>query len=178
MVIFDSGQAVEPSKISKLLKRANDSAELIWEDEDIPFSTRVIRCEEILDPVVNQNLMHSGPVMEVPETIVSELGRLFRKFYNKTSDLLLIGQTHERAYEVQDKYAREVAEILGAVDARHKSRAITRLQKVYGRGSMPLLCVSSVSGLWRLCRSPFYRKQTALVSSFFPIRLNISMTPG
>jgi hypothetical protein len=174
LIIFNSAPAPSPQVIEDLLRKANVKARPLWSHLGTPFLTRQIQCREILDPVVRMNLFGDGNPQAVPRSVTGELNTIFRKHYASgnsvhsaglTAEVLLIGRTDDRAYEVQDNYAIDVAILLGTVDPKFESRALTRLGKVYGRGSLPLLCMSSVAAMWELCRSTFYKRQISLVSS-------------
>jgi hypothetical protein len=170
LMIFNDADVVPVSDIRTLLGKANARAAPLWMDETISFTDRQAACKEILDPVIRMNTgTKAKRFRRVPRSVTRKLNRIFRRFYGEPDSLLLIGRTDERAYEVQDRYARIVAKVLGKVKPEYQSRAITRLRKVYGRGSLPLLCMSSVSGMWQLCKSSFYRRQIYLVSSPCPL---------
>lgn len=166
LVIFNTGRTEEVPRIKRLLREANSEAAPVWRNEEIPFATRRKRCHEILRPVLRLNGREAGDFRPVPPSVVDELSTIFRRFYGQGQPgaLLLIGRTEERAYEVQDEYGRSVSQLLGTLDEKYESRAITRLRKVYGRGSLPLLCLASASALWQLCSHPFYKRQISLVS--------------
>jgi hypothetical protein len=165
LMIFNDAAAVPPLDIRKSLRNANTRAAPLWRDEAVPFIERQAACREILNPVIKMNTVSkAGNFKAVPFSIVDEIDNIFRHFYSEPDLLLLIGRTDERAYKVQDKYGRVVATLLGTVDSAYESRAITRLRKAYGRGALPLLSMSSASGIWQLCRSSFYKKQIYLVS--------------
>jgi hypothetical protein len=179
LIIFNDAVAMPVEQIERLLNEANAKARPLWRNETTPFLTRQTQCKELLDPVVGLNLRAIGVCQRVPESITDELDRIFRKYYGSSNNpqsrgsaenLLLIGRTDDQAYQVQDEYARDIANILGTVDKTHESRAITQLRSVYGRGSLPLLCLSSVAGMWTLCQSSFYKRQTSLVSQSRPMR--------
>jgi len=169
ILIFSNTKAEDPSVIKSLLKKANEKAALIWKDKTTSFETRVEDCRKLVDPVlrINDPIVEGGKVEGVPAEIVDRLNKIFKKHYVEPNNkVLLIGQTTEEAYEVQDRYGRSVANYLGTLEngKNLESRAITCLSKVYGRNSMPLLTVASVWGLWELCQSSFYRRVTFLVS--------------
>jgi hypothetical protein len=171
LMIFNDAKAAPVSDVRKLLKKANAKAAPIWMDREVSFLDRQAKCNEILDPVIRKNSSSMvGSFEQVPSAVVGGLNNAFKRFYPTFDELLLIGRTDEQAYEAQDGYAVEVAKILGAVNRGYESRAITRLRKAYGRASLPLLCISSVSGIWELCRSAFYRKLVYLVSPHPPCR--------
>lgn len=173
MDIFSSAKAEAPSVIKAHLHKANEQAAPVWNDQSIPFTVRAHKCGEILDVVVNMNQIPKteDEVLDIPPSLVDKLNKSFRKFYGTIDKLMLIGQTHEEAYAVQDKYAREVAHILGTEDKRFESRAITCFRKIYGRNFVPLLTMGSVSGLWQICQSGYYKKTVSLVSSLCPVCL-------
>ena len=142
----------------------NANAVPVWTSRCVPFAERQARCKEIVSRVVGLNKVTGGNFQPPSKLVVEELGNIFNRFYGSLGTLLLIGRTDE-VYEVQDRYACEVSVLLEFVNPRYQSQASTNLQKVYGRGSLPLLCISSVSGIWQLCRLPFYKSQISLISS-------------
>jgi hypothetical protein len=165
LMIFNDADAVPAAHVQELLEEANSKAAPLWWDEATPFVDRQAACRKILDPIIKMNsAVKVHEFRKVPFSIVDEIDNIFRHFYSEPDLLLLIGRTDERAYKVQDKYGRVVATLLGTVDSAYESRAITRLRKAYGRGALPLLSMSSASGIWQLCRSSFYKKQIYLVS--------------
>ena len=165
LLVFNGGKTEGIPRIRRLLEEANARARPVWKDEAVPFATRREGCRKILRPVLKLNGKEAGTFREVPAIVVEELGNIFRRHYGhaKPGALLLIGGTDDRAYQVQDEYADAIAELLGLVDERYESRAITQLKKAYGRGSLPLLCIPSAAGLWELCKSSLYKKQISLV---------------
>jgi hypothetical protein len=170
LMIFNDADAVPAAHVQELLEEANSKAAPLWWDEATPFVDRQAACRKILDPIIKMNsAVKVHEFRKVPCSIVGALDEIFRRFYNKPSVLLLIGRTDEQAYEIQDDYARAIVELLENVDPAYGCRAITRLRKVYGRGALPLLSMSSASGIWQLCQSSFYRKQIYLVSSSCPL---------
>lgn len=170
MRIFSDVEAAPPSVVRANLEVANKKAAPVWNDKNIPLVERVERCREILDPVIEMNRVDrdEGLFLGIPTSVLYKLDKTFHTFYGTSQTLLLIGQTHEEAYEVQDKYARTVARLLEEQDERFQSRAITFLRKVYGRNSMPLLTIGSVAGLWQICQLPFYRRVISLVRHILP----------
>ena len=165
LVIFNSSPAAPVPEVRDLLNEANAEAAVVWNDEDLPFPARWVACTEILQGVVKQNeTFTAGNFEGVPEATVERLSKIFRRHYPQEK-FLLMGCADEEAYEVQEGYAREVARLLGTKSKSFESRATTRLGKAYGRTALPLLCMSSVSALWKVCQSPFYKSQISLVSS-------------
>lgn len=168
ILIFNSLDAEDPSVVKEHLKQANEEAAPIWNDETIPFETRVQRCRELVEPVIAMNRVakRGGEVTGIPTEAVVMLNKIYRKYYVEPDNVLLIGRTTEEAYKVQDSYGRSVAYYLQSLEnGKHlESRAITCLRKAYGRNSVPLLTASSVQGLWEICQSPLYRRVTSLVS--------------
>lgn len=162
--IFNDATADPAQVVQFNLIEANSKAERVWNDANKSFSLRKIECGRIVRGVLRMNQVPESAVEKaVPSSIGKGLSRIFDKYYGE--NIYLIGRTTEEAYEVQDRYGEEVVELLGTVGAEYESRAITRVQTVYGVSSMPLLCKSSVSAMWQLCQSPFYKKQISLVSS-------------
>jgi hypothetical protein len=168
--IFNDAQAEDPAVVKVLLRKANEKAAPVWNDQTTPFAVRAEQCRAILSPVLMLNDIGGEKVkfLRIDPSIAARLDRIFKKYYGEDDKLLLIGRTHEEAYEVQDKYARRVAQYLGETNQRFESRAITCLGKMYGRNSVPLLTIGSVWGLWRICQSSFHRKVVSLVSEFCP----------
>lgn len=165
LVIFNSTPALPMSEVQDRIDEANAIAEPLWNDPTASLQTRRDQCRQILVPVLNQNLtVPASWIAGTPSNISADLTRVFRRHYSHEK-LLLIGGNSKEAYEVQDRYARDVALLLGSVRHRWGSRAISCLAMAYGRNTIPLLCMSSVSALWRLCSSPFYKRQLSLVSS-------------
>jgi len=169
ILIFNNIRAVDPSEIKEDLKTANKMATPIWNDQTIPFAERVDRCRKLVDPVLRKNNItdREGEVTGVPRGAVNQLNKIFRRYYVEPDKIMLIGQTTEEAYEVQDQYARQVGYYLRRLtNGKHlESRTVTCLRKVYGRNSVPLLTMPSVSALWKICQSSFYGKVTFLVSA-------------
>ena len=165
LIIFNHSRAVRAEEIRADLLEANQKAELVWKDRTKTLSTRRAECIAILDPVLRRNLSaESGEFFPVPLQVASGLDQIFAKHY-KPDSYLLIGKTDENAYTVQDLYADEVGILLGKVRRSYRSRAITRLGKAYGRSSIPLLSMASVSALWQICQSDYYKGQLLLVGS-------------
>lgn len=167
LIIFNAGPAVPPEEIRKDLCEANSRAEPVWNDKAKTLSARRARCKTILDPVVARNsLGEPGEFRPFPSKLAPKLDAVFSRHYksHEPDRFLLIGKTEEDAYRVQEEYVHEVGLLLGSVRQSYRSRAITQLGKVYGRSSMPLLSISSVSALWLLCQTTYYKKQLSLVS--------------
>ena len=167
--IFNASKAEDPAVVKACLKKANRDAATVWNDRDIPFAVRVEKCRKIFDPVLKMNDISGGVgFIGLSPLVARKLDKIFRKYYKepRPPKVLLIGQTSEEAYEVQEKYARTVAHLLAEESKNFESRAMTQLNKMYGRNSIPLLTMASVYELWQLCRSPFYRRVTSLVSPF------------
>lgn len=164
LTVFNDSYAEDPSRIQNLLDEANSEAALVWLDKETPFLVRQERCRSILSPVLKLNKPEGETFTRASKSVTDELSRIFNRVYTTSDELLLIGRTDEEAYKVQDEYAVQVGALLEPMGPHYKSRAITTLQRVYGQGSLPLLCISSVSGIWQLCWSAFYKKQISLVS--------------
>ena len=103
----------------------------------------------------------------IDESVTLKLGCIFRKHYGEHATLMLIGRTDGSACKVRDLYVGDVATLLGPLGPWYESRAIARLNRPSGGGSLPFLCVSSVCGIWQVCQSTFYTRQLSLVSFFF-----------
>ena len=163
LTVFNDSHAEDPSRIQNLLDEANSEAALVWLDKEMPFLVRQKRCRSILSPVLKLNKPEGAAFTRASKSVTDELSRIFSRVYATSDELLLIGRTDEQAYKLQDEYAIKVGALLEPMGPQYKSRAITALQRVYGQGSLPLLCISSVSGIWQLCRSSFYKRQVSLV---------------
>ena len=163
--IFTDSCTPPPSQILPLVYAINAQAQPIWLNSSIIPSVRESRCEELFRPVLDLN----GPKKEdsfeemTPE-ILEHVNKIFMKHYGSSDAMLLMGRTDKEAYSVQTEYASEIADLLGFISHRHKSRAIIYLGPIYGRSSILLLCESSVTWLWKLCQSKYYAKQISLVS--------------
>ena len=165
LIIFNSADAAPGLEMRRLMDEANDQAGPIWDDATQPFADRRAECDEIVRPVLEMNLSGGpGEFNPLPSSAVETLDKLFRKHYQRRN-FLLIGQANGEAYRVQDLYAREVATALGLIRDSYGSRATSFLGKVYGRTSIPLLSMASVSAFWEICNSPYYKRQLSLVSS-------------
>ena len=127
------------------------------------------RCKKLVDPVLRKNniIDREGEVAGVPQGAVHQLDKIFRRYYVEPDKIMLIGQTTEEAYKVQDQYACQVGYYLRKLtnSKRLESQTVTCLGKVYGRNSVPLLTIPSVLALWKICKSSFYRRVTSLVSA-------------
>ena len=160
--VFSNHDAVSPEEIKAQLERANECVCHIWEDEEATFREKMAECASVVSRVIERNAPQDmEEFVGVPAELLESLARIFRETY-RGENLLLVGRSDTRAYEVQEQYASEVAEQLQWSRPLH-SRAITRLGKAYGLTSMPLLCIASVAGLWQLCCSPFYQRVLSLV---------------
>ena len=165
MRIFNDLEGVDcVDTLQQHIDSANAQAKPIWDDLEAPFSMRLARCQLILDPVVNQ-IAEAGSWRRsaVPASIGDRLDQIFHRHYNQ-DNLSLIGCADSSAYEVQDGYARDVVSLLRATNTGYAARAMVVLGKVYGSTAIPLLSISSVSALWNLVNSAFYKKQLSLVS--------------
>jgi hypothetical protein len=164
LVIFNGAPASPVQAIRNLVDDANRKAEPIWKNNDLDFKSRLGECRAILDLAFTEDQRSKpGQHRPVPSAVAEILDRIFRKHYS-SSDFLLIGRADEDSYRIQDAYAREVGRSIGLINSSYESRAITCLGKAYGKTSIPLLCMSSVSALWQVCQSSFYKKQLSLVS--------------
>ena len=164
--IFNENEEAPASEVQSKLSEANDKAKRVWNDKEKSFLLRKTECGQIMRGILKSNKDCEDAVSTgVPQLVGERLSHIFTKHYGQ-ANLMLIGRTTEEAYTVQDRYASEVVRLLWeeTKDDRCKSRAVVRLQTVYGASSMPLLCTSSVSAMWQLCTSSFYKKQLFLVS--------------
>lgn len=165
LFIFNDAKAKPVQEVRFSLTLANSEAEKSWNNATKSFLLRKSECGKIISGVLQMNqIPKSATSTPVPQPVGEQLASLFNKHY-WGKNLFLIGRTTEEAYKLQDRYGEDVVELLATVSVDYQSRAITRLQTVYGVSSMPLLCTSSVSATWELCQSPFYKKQISLVSS-------------
>jgi hypothetical protein len=163
LLVFNHAEATPAPVMQRLMDKANSQAGLIWKDKTKPFTARRAECDDIVLPVIQLNFkVKPGNYNPLPPSAAETLDMLFRKYYG-SDELLMIGQATEEAYRVQDLYAREVATALGSIRESYGSRAISSLGKVYGRTSIPLLCIASVSGLWDACQSSYYKRQLSMV---------------
>jgi hypothetical protein len=143
---------------------ANAQAKLIWDDLEVPFSMRLVRCQLILGPVVSQVAKKEAEThVAVPASVAECLDDIFHRHYNK-GNFSLIGCADNSAYGVQENYAGEIVSQLRKISPECATRATVVLGKVYGSTGIPLLSISSVSALWDLANSAFYKKQLSLVS--------------
>jgi hypothetical protein len=167
LIIFNDADAPSPADAEQALQMANEKAEPLWKNEETPFPERQAQCQEILRPILELYMKEKpGEFHPVSDLVANGLNQIFKKHYNTPGKFLLIGRTDDQAYQVQDGYAREVAAFLGRnLGGPREARTIIMLRKAYGRGTLPLLCMSSASALWELCQSSFYRRQLFLVSS-------------
>lgn len=166
LIVFSAARATPPAQIEDLIDQANAKAEPIWRDQETLLLTKEDQCRDIFAECISLNEAVKGKGhVAVPASIVDDLDDIFLKHYNSPEKFLLFGRTDDVAYEVQDRYAREVATLLGTVRRRFESRALTRLRKMYGRGSLPLLSEGSATAMWAVCKSSYYRRQIFLVSS-------------
>ena len=166
--IFKDGDA-PPLANSKLqVEEYNQLASQIWKGSQ-NFFHRQEGCENLILMVVPafQQISHPVPrneLMRFPASIEKELNAVFHQYYDTPEKYLLFGSTEDEAYDVQDRYALAVVEVLGTIDVRYASRAHLCLRKMYGRGApLPLLCRSSIDAMWEVCRSSYYRRQVSLV---------------
>lgn len=166
LVIFNTAEAAPVTQTNNLIDVADAKAEPLWRDEAIPLLTREAECRAVYAECISLNEPVSKENRQpVPASAVAGLDRIFKKHYDTPDKFLLFGRTDDAAYEVQDRYAREVAALLGTIHRRFESRALTRLRKMYGRGSLPLLSEKSVTAMWEACKSSYYGRQMSLVSS-------------
>lgn len=169
-LIFNDSEVKDPPHHREaLLKMVNSRAAVIWKNLDISFVDRVRECKLATDPAVSLETRINGTqIVLISEPIHEELNRIFRAVYNKREKIILIGQTNDEAYQLQDDYACQIVELLMPIGEAFASRAIARLRVAYGRNSIPLLSMSSVAELWNLCCSIYYRDIIFFVSSLSP----------
>jgi hypothetical protein len=167
LVIFNNAKALPSASVQLAVDNANRDAEKVWKDESKSLLHRKRECHRILGPILELNRYARTVIMEgIPVLVGEQLSDIFTRNYGE-ADLLLIGRTTEGAYHLQERYAREVTGLLGAERDEYASRAILYLGKLYSRSSLPLLCGSSVAGMWRLCQTSYYKKQLWLVSPIY-----------
>ena len=169
LIIFNDSEAVPPGEILADLHRANLAARSIWNDRKKSLTVRWTECDRILGPVIGRNLTAKRMgFVPIPLAASRGLDEVFLKHYGTPDGHMLIGKAQEASYDVQDLYALEVGKLLGSFQQKYRSRAITQLGKAYGRSSMPLLSISSVAALWKMCKSKYYRDQLSLVGLTYP----------
>jgi hypothetical protein len=163
LIIFNHAEAAPAQAMQSVIDVANNQAERIWKDKSKTFTARRAECDAVLSPVIKLNfLAPPGKFNRPPSSITGKLDELFRNHYGP-DELLMIGQATEEAYHVQDLYARELSTMLGTIRDSYASRAITSLGKMYGKTSIPLLSIASVSWLWEVCQSCYYKRQLSMV---------------
>lgn len=162
--IFSSGNPPPGEEIRHQLDAVNVIAKKVWGDRGKSLSGRMYQCQRFLAPVIEfVHPVRSATYDGVPMEITGELDGLFTRHY-KPEHYLLIGCADDRAYEIQDRYAQDVADLLGLMDKPYQSRGLVFLGRVYGCTAIPLLSMSSVSAMWGVCCSSFYKRQLSLVS--------------
>jgi len=140
--IFNDAAADPAQVVQSHLIEANSKAERVWNDANKSFSLRKIECGRIVRGVLGMNpVPESATQKAVPSSIGEGLSGIFDRYYRE--NIYLIGRTTEEAYEVQGRYGEEVVELLGTAGAEYESRAVTRVQTVYGVSSMPLLSLGA-----------------------------------
>ena len=147
----------------QMVDQVNSKAEVIWNHRDT-FRRRFRGCYQITLPAV-KFVFPSPPssYKGIKPSTWEELDEIFIKHYRDC--WLSIGQADDDAYEIQDRYMCDVADVLGLECKYFGSRAIVLLGKVYGRTAVPLLTKGSIEAMWKVCSSSFYKRQLFLVSS-------------
>lgn len=146
------------------LTQANEAAAPVWNDSRMSFGDRRAKCEEIWEPVLTR--IFSTPentANATPSEIMQKLDEIFQNHYHP-GNYHLIGRADEESYDVQERYANEVSELMASIRNEYGARALARLGKAYGCSSIPLLSKSSVKALWELCNSSYYKQQLSMVS--------------
>lgn len=160
------------------LDKANETARWFLNNPTTQLSEGWHRCEQITNAVY----LTAQPVpgegrFSFPKTLVPELEAVFRQHYNQ-ENMLLIGGSDLEAYRVQDEYAQNVVSILSKEHPAYAVHALVILGKVYGRTSIPLLGVASVSLLWNLVKCDFYKDQLSLVRLDIPLVDGLADSPS
>ena len=162
-VIFGEGPEEPLTEQSQhLLNEAKQQAQHIWEMRQRRFEERLAGCRDLFEPFVPEN-PPTGTQPTSP-TLWHQLDRIFVEYYGLQGNPL-IGSVEDEAYKTRRRYARKVGSLLGEGLG---FRAVLWLQKIPGCTSLPLLTESSVSAMWKLCCSTFYKKQLSLVSVILP----------
>lgn len=169
IVLFSNIQAPPLEVCEKEFAEYNREARAVW-NSSTSFSSRQRACEQLLKTAVPSlqfapRNVEEDDLRRFPTSIEGQLNAIFKEHYSSKDKWLLFGRTEEKAYDVQDRYALSVAELLGGIDARYASKACLCLRALYGRGApFPLLCESSISAMWEVCQDSYYKRQIALVS--------------
>lgn len=164
LLIFNDSRAAPVAEMQSVLDQANNLAKPIWNDNNKSYAVRHAECKAILSPVFTVTRFgEPSGFNSVPQGCVGDLDKIFDFNYGP-SNYLLIGQAAEDAYQVQEDYARQVGNALRPIRHSYETRAVVLLGKLYGSTSIPLLCSSSISALWKVCNLPYYKRQLSLVS--------------
>jgi hypothetical protein len=162
--IFNDQEAPSAKRVQQAVAKVNLEAEAIWNRGELPFRTRFRECHRITLPALKLVFPASpGRYKGVGPSTWERLDGVFLKHYENS--WLSIGWADDAAYEVQNRYMHDVADVLGLECEHFRSRAIALLGMVYGHTAVPLLTKASVEAMWEICSSPFYKRQLSLVRS-------------
>ena len=173
LVIFNDGEAPALATSKQQVEEYNVLADMVWKDSG-GFSHRKESCENLLGMIVpGLEQVHrpvpDGDLRQFPASIEKDLNTIFCQHYDTPEKYLLFGRTDDEAYDVQDRYALAVVELLGNIDVRYASKAHLCLRRMCGRGApLPLLCEFSIKAMWGVCKDSYYRRQISLASSTRP----------
>jgi hypothetical protein len=173
IILFGDVEAPSLDVCEREFDEYNEHARAVW-NSSLSFSTRQNACENLVMTSIPslqhiQQNIEDEDLRRFPPFIESRLNAIFKEHYSSKDKWLLFGRTDEKAYDVQDLYASSVVEFLAGVEARYASKACLCLRAIYGRGApLPLLCESSISAMWEVCKDSYYKRQITLVSWFHP----------
>ena len=169
ITLFSDTEAPPLDVCEKEFAEYDRRATAVWKSS-LSFSDRQKSCEQLLEINV-PSLQHIRQGVEdedlrrFPAFIEDRLNAIFETYYSSKDKWLLFGRTDEKAYDVQDGYAFSVVQLLQEIDVRYASKGYLCLRGIYGRGTpLPLLCKSSVSAMWEVCKDSYYKRQIVLVS--------------
>jgi hypothetical protein len=169
IILFSDVEAPSLDVCKKEFAEYNGRARAVWNSPK-SFFDRQKACDVLLEAVVPscqyvRRSVEDEDLRRFPTSISGQLNAIFEEHYDSKDKWLLFGRTEEKAYDVQDRYALSVVELLGDIDERYASRAYLCLRGLYGRGApLPLLCESSISAMWEVCQDSYYKRQITLAS--------------
>lgn len=171
IVLFSDAEAPSLAVCKNEFDEYNEHARAVW-NSSLSFSTRQNTCEDLVATsipslqYVQQNV-EDKDLRRFPPFVEGQLNAIFEEHYSSKDKWLLFGRTEKKGYDLQDLYASSVVELLAGVDAQYASKACLCLRAIYGRGApLPLLCESSISAMWEVCKDSYYKRQITLVSWF------------
>jgi hypothetical protein len=165
LMMFYCDGSQNSSHVWTTLEKADAKAAAVWEDGEEPLGTRAAEYRATVRSVVDSNLPKERILQLVLPSLAKRLREIFEKFYGTRDSLRLIGQTNDQAHKAQLDYINAIVDSMQEVAPKFTSHLVARFKEVRKRNSIPLLSVRSVSGLWQLCQSPFYRRVISLVST-------------